>query len=372
MTRTPKSARFCERIGIDEPIVLAPMGGGPSTPELVAAVAEAGGLGSIAAGYLSPDALVAHLERTRRLTRGSLAVNIFVPPDRPLKTELSAKAAKTLTAITTRLSAPAPVATLPDPTTFEDQVAVAAASDATVVSFTFGIPSESVLARLHAAGKIVAATANTFDEAAQVAEAGCDAVILQGFEAGAHRGGISERGDRHVGLIALLEQARGRLDVDVIASGGVTSGAGVAACLALGAVAVQIGTAFLVTDESGATAEWKKAVLTCTDADTVVTAALTGRGARAVRNELVDQMTELGEDLPDYPVLNSFTSALRQRAKELGDPEYQSLWTGQAGSAARTGAAADTFERLVAELDAAIGAFGDRRGPDTPPDDDQP
>lgn len=141
-----------------------------------------------------------------------------------------------LAEITTELGAAAPAASLPDPATFDDQVAVVASSDATFVSFTFGIPPPTVVVRLQAVGKTVAATANTFAEAEQVASVGCDAVILQGFEAGAHRGGLSERGDRHVGLIALLEQVRG-LDIDVIASGGITSGSGVAACLALEAVA---------------------------------------------------------------------------------------------------------------------------------------
>lgn len=128
-------------------------------------------------------------------------------------------------------------------------------------------------------GKAVAATANTISEAEVCAATGCDVVIVQGFEAG-HRGGLSPRGDRHVGLIALLEQARSRRDLEVIASGGVVSGAGVAACLALGAVAVQIGTAFLVTDESGATPEWKSAVAVSTDADTVIICSLTRRPRR--------------------------------------------------------------------------------------------
>ncbi len=350
MTHTATSERFCGRIGMAQPIILAPMGGGPSTPELVAAVAEAGGLGSIAAGYLSADELATAIDRVRALTAGPLALNIFVPSRRALNHELGERARQVLSGISAELGAPEPTASVPDAETFDRQVTVAAESDAVLVSFTFGLPPIATIERLQAAGTIVAATANTFGEAVEVAAAGCDAVILQGFEAGAHRGGLSERGDRHVGLVSLLEQARGRLPVDVIASGGVCSGAGVAACLALGAAAVQIGTAFLVTDESGATPEWKKAVIASVDAETVITRSLTGRGARGVANELVARLSEVEDELPDYPVLNSYTSGLRQRAKDLGEPEFQSLWTGQSGSISRIGSARSVFDRIVAEL----------------------
>ena len=344
-----------------QPIILAPMGGGPATPALVAAVAEAGGLGSIAAGYLSPDELASSLASVRQLTAGPVSVNIFVPPDGPLRSELTPAAADVLERISNQLGAPAPTAGSLDPAVFEQQVELAAGAGLSLVSFTFGVPPEWAVARLRAAGPVVAGTANTLAEAQLLADAGCDAVILQGFEAGAHRGGLAPRGDRHVGLLALLEQARARLEVDVVASGGIASGAGVAACLALGAVAAQIGTAFLVTDESGATPEWKKAVLAGADIDTTVTPALTGKGARGVRNSLVDQLEPLVDDLPDYPVLNGYTSALRARARELGDAEHQSLWSGQSGSVARPGPAGALFERLVAELDQAIGALGGGR-----------
>ena len=176
----------------------------------------------------------------------------------------------------------------------------------------------------------------------------------QGFEAGAHRGRLSHSGDRHVGPMALLEQARGRLPIDVIASGAVTSGAGIAACLALGAVAVQIGTAFLVSDESGASEEWKKWVLSSADNETVITKSLTGRGARGVRNELVERLEEVVDGIPDYPIMNSYTTALRAKAKERADPNYQSLWAGQGGQACQTGPAEDIFKRFITELDATI------------------
>ena len=362
MTRTAASATFCEGVGISQPIILAPMGGGPSTPELIAAVSNAGGMGSIAAGYLSPAALSETVGRTRELTSGSVGINIFVPPAEPLSTDLGPTASRVLSEIAADLGAAPPAASLPDSSTFREQVEIAAASDAALVSFTFGLPSEALVAQLHAAGKVVAATANTRAEADAVAATGCDAVILQGFEAGAHRGGLAPRGDRHVGLMALLEQTREGLPIDVIASGGITSGAGVAASLAMGAVAAQIGTAFLVAEESGATPEWKKAVETSVDSETVVTAAVTGRGARAVPNQLTERMAALEGDLPAYPVLNSYTAGLRQRAKELGDPEFQSLWSGQAGSAARPGTATDIFDQLVRELDDATATFTDRQG----------
>jgi nitronate monooxygenase len=354
MNSVMSSAQFSERLGMTAPIVLAPMGGGPSTPELIAAVANRGGLGSIAAGYLAPDDLAEVMSQTRALTSGPVAINIFVPPDRPLNSALGPDARAVLNQISDQLGAPVPEPSFPNPATFHAHVDFASTADLELVSFTFGLPPESVIDQLRAAGKVVAGTANTYSEAVRVAEAGCDVVILQGFEAGAHRGGLSEVGDSHVGLFALLEQAR-NLDVPVIASGGITSGAGVAACLALGAVAAQIGTAFLVTDESGATPEWKKAVTASVDADTTITRAITGRGARGVRNQLIEDLGELDPgQLADYPIMNGYTAGLRKQAKALGEPQFQSLWTGQAGSAARTGPAGDVFDHLVAELAATI------------------
>lgn len=354
MNSVMSSTQFTARLTMTAPIILAPMGGGPCTPELISVVANRGGLGSIAAGYLAPEALQTVLSQTRALTNGPLAINIFVPPTRPLDSQLGPAAQAVLNKISGQLGAPSPEANMPAPATFEAHVNIASASDVSLVSFTFGIPPTPAIDQLQAAGKLVAATANTYGEAIQIAAAGCDVVILQGFEAGAHRGGLSDVGDRHVGLFALLEQAR-NLDVPIIASGGITSGAGVAACLALGAVAAQIGTAFLVTDESGATPEWKKAVTASVDSDTTITRAITGRGARGVRNQLIEDLGELDPaELADYPIMNGYTSALRKQAKALGEPEFQSLWTGQAGSAARIGPAGEVFDRLISELAATV------------------
>ena len=341
--------QFCERIGIDHPIVLAPMGGGPSTPELVAAVSCAGGLGTIAAGYLSASALEDAVARTRRLTAKPIAINLFVPSpttDGGLPNEVESILQDVSRDLDVDLSPPTP----PDPKTFEDQIDVAFATDARLISLTFGIASGSVMARLRQSDKIVAATANTIAQAQQALEAGCDVVILQGFEAGGHRGGSESRSENHVGLVSLLEHARRVISRPVVASGGVASGAGVAACLALGAAAVQIGTAFLVADESGATPEWKRAVLESSDTDTTITAALTGRNARGVRNRLVERLGAHEASVPDYPIQNSYTTPLRRRAKELGQADYQSLWAGQSGGTSRPGPASEIMARLVSEL----------------------
>jgi nitronate monooxygenase len=343
--------RFCERLGLEVPIVLAPMGGGPSTPALVAAVASGGGLGVVAAGYLDPDGLARTLQEVRLLTDGPIGINIFVPPAEPPTPTISGGARSALQAVADELGITAALDFAPVVADhFDDHVRAALAADAGFVSFAFGVPPREAIEELQRAGRVVAATANTLAEALELDAAGCDAVVLQGFEAGAHRGGLTPGGDHGVGLIALMEECRGALRADAIASGGVTSGAGVAACLALGAAAVQVGTAFLVSDESGATDEWKKEVAAARDTDIVVTRTFSGKSARGIRNDFVTSLTPHEDDLPGYPIQNAITGPIRAAARSAADARFQSLWVGQAAAATRPGPAAKILARMRTEL----------------------
>jgi nitronate monooxygenase len=313
---------FARRLGLRLPIVQAPMAGGGSTPALAAAVSRAGGLGSIAGAMLHPDELRAAIAAVRALTDAPFAVNLFAPLPAPSHDRVSAWERLT------GASLPDP----PRPVRFEEQLAVVVAERVPVFSFTFGIPP------LAGVDAVLVGTATTVAEAVALERAGAHAVVAQGYEAGGHRGTFLGPVDRSlVGTLALVPQVVDAVSVPVIASGGVMDGRGVAAGLALGAQAVQLGTAFLSSAEAGTSVAHREAL----SRDTTVTRVLTGRHARAVRTPLVDRLEASGQEPPDYP-LPRFLA-----------PEPPML-AGQGGPLARSLPAAELVAALAAETDAAL------------------
>lgn len=339
------------------PIVLAPLAGGPSTPRLTAAVSGAGGLGFLAAGYLTTDALRARLEETRTLTDLPIGVNLFVP-GRPAATETITRYAARLADEAARVDAP-----LGEPR-FEDdewrsKLDLLASEPVPVVSFTFGCPSPEVISRLHRAGSEVWVTVTREDEAVQAVAAGADALVVQGAEAGGHRAAfVDDAGDRAdgIGLLALLQLVRGAVGVPLVAAGGIATGAGIAAALAAGASAAQLGTAFLRCPEAGTSPVHRRAL--ATTAPTAMTRAFTGRLARGIRNRFLD---EHSDDAPvAYPEIHHVTAPMRQAARATGDPDLVNLWAGQAHSLAREVPAGDLVRALAEEAAAAFKAAADR------------
>ena len=198
-------------------------------------------------------------------------------------------------------------------------------------------------------------TATCIEEGRLLEAAGYDAVVAQGSEAGGHRGSFLKEQQPDVGLFSLLPQMCDAVRIPVIASGGVMDGRGIAAALHLGASAVQMGTAFLATAESGATAVWKEKLASASDTSTVVTRTFSGKRARGIRNDFIERMSRYEDELADYPVHNAITGPLRAQAKRLEEPEYQSLWAGQSSSLARKGmAAGDLLKALVGETGEAL------------------
>lgn len=310
-------------LGLRLPVIQAPMAGGISTPRLAAAVCEAGGLGSIAGAMLSPDHLRSAIREVRSLTSKPYAVNLFAPLPSP-STDRVAEWSQ-LTGVEAGAPPPGPA--------FDDQLAVVADEHVPVLSFTFGIPP---LGDLHA---FKIGTATTVAEAVALEQAGIDAVVVQGYEAGGHRGTFLGPVEHSlVGTMALVPQAVDAVGIPVIASGGVMDGRGIAAALVLGAQAVQMGTAFLRTDEAGTSAAHRAAA----GGETVVTRVLTGRYARAARTPLVDRLEQSGLVPPDYPLPRYLSP----------DPPWL---LGQSGPMARSLKAADLVEALEAETDAAVG-----------------
>lgn len=340
-----------KRLGIDHPIVLAPMAGGPSTPELVAAVANAGGLGSIAAAYLTPEQIADEFRRTRALTSKPLAVNLFAGGRDNLGDYDPKPMLDLLTEIHASLGLPAPVTPELTPDPFPAQLDAVLAEHPRVFSFTFGSPSREAMNALSERGIITMGTATTLQEARLLAEAGVDAIIAQGAEAGAHRGTFARSFEESmVPTLDLVRQISAAVPLPVIASGGIMDGHDIAEALAAGASAAQLGTAFLACPESGASPTYKQAILNARQDTTVVTRAFSGRPARGLVNTFIQILYGREDAIPPYPLQNDLTRAMRAAAAKAGDAGYLSLWAGRGVTRARSMPAGELVRTLVREI----------------------
>lgn len=315
--------------GLAVPVIQAPMGGGPSTPELVTAVSNAGGLGSIAAGYLQPDEIQRQIDVVRTATDRPFLVNMFVVEDAPVASEgARATAASLLADLRAEVGLPEHDDDAPAMPSADEQFSAILAAAPAAVSFTFGLPSRDWIAALVAAGCRTIATATTVVEAAAAEQQGVDAICVQGLEAGAHSG--SHRGDAppRRSTSALLTECREVLSTPLIAAGGVMDGRGVAAAIVQGASAVQMGTAFLLCPEAGTARPHRRALMQGSGAssDTSLVRTLTGRWARAIPNRLVAE-TSVIEGI-GYPELHLMTSALRKAASRQDRSDLMALWAG--------------------------------------------
>lgn len=324
-----------------EPIVLAPMAGGPSTPGLAAAVSNAGGLGFLAAGYLTPEQVGADLAGLRRLTDRPFGVNLFVPsPASSAGSELEAYAGR-LAAEAQKQGWPLGKARWEDDG-WQRKRELMGERQVPVVSFTFGCPDPRVIDALQATGCSVWVTVTNLEEAESAAGAGSDALVVQGVEAGGHRGSHrDEDGSAEIGVLALLRLIGRRVDLPLIAAGGIADGRAIAAGLVAGATAAALGTAFLLTPEAGTSAPHRAALRQ--DGRTALTRAFTGRLARGIENRF--QAEHLGAPSA-YPEIHHLTAPLRARARQQGDANLINLWAGQAYPLARELPAAE----LMAEL----------------------
>lgn len=338
---------------LHRPVVAAPMAGGPSTPHLAAAVADAGGLGFLAAGMLTPDRMAADIQETRELTRRAFGVNVFLPGDRSADPSAIAAYAEHLEPEARRWGA-----RLGDPVGGDDhypaKLAALLADPVPVVSFAFGLPDAGTVAALHDRGSDVWVTVNHPDAAAAATELGVDAVVVQGTEAGAHRGGALDSDD--YGVLALLRLAAARCAVPLVAAGGITDGAALAAVIAAGASAAQIGTAFLRCPEAGTLPVHRTAVASA--ADTTLTRAFTGRRARAVVNDFIRRHDAHAPRA--YPHVLNLTRPVLSAAREAGDPATVNLWAGQAHGLAREAPAAEVVAALCDEARTALTAAAER------------
>jgi len=375
------------RLQLRHPIIQAPMAGGGDTPELVAAVCNAGGLGFIGAAYLSPAQIAEFAQAVRARTQHAFGINLFAPlPVPPVDTAPTLDWLKPWYA---ELGVPLPTGLNPGLDNFDARLEAALDSGAAFLSFTFGLLPDAAVGAIRRRGLYLLGTATTVAEGLALQNSGVDAVIAQGSEAGGHRGSFLsvEEADaasdnfarRHlrehpqrmfeanmIGTMALVPPMVDALRIPVIASGGIMDGRGIAAALALGAGAVQMGTAFLTCPEAGIPEAHKQAILDARDNETRTTRAFSGRPARGIVNRFMVE-TEAGgvrAQLP-FPWQNAATRPLRSAAVAQGRSEYLSLWAGQGVRMSRRQGAGELVARLASEADVAVRSLVDRFAPTT-------
>lgn len=339
-------------LGTRYPIVQGPFGGGSSTPALAAAVSNAGALGSFGAVGLGADAIRESIAAIREKTASPFNVNLWVPirgeDDVVPSDEAFARARARLAPIYAELGLAVPPPSVDPP--FAEQVEALLEARPPVWSFVMGVPDREVLREAKKRGIVTIGTATTVEEGVLVAEAGADAVVASGFEAGGHRGSFVRAAEASfTGVVALVPQLASEVAIPVVAAGGIADGRGIAAVLALGAAGAQVGTAFLVAPESGAP-EVHKALLGRPEArHTKLTRAITGRYARGIENELVRTLEAHADEVLPYPAQHRLTANLRRAAGPRQKAELLALWAGQNAASARAMPAAEVVARLVRE-----------------------
>jgi len=337
------------RLGISYPIFQGPFGG-MSSEKLVLAVCEAGGLGCFGANLLSGVQIRELCDRLRRATSKPFAINLWIPmADQPLYDAPGFEQARArLKPYYDDLNLPVPERPERFAEIFEEQFEAVLEARPAVLSFVFGAPSPEALAECRKRGILTIGTATSPDEADYLEKAGVDMIVATGSEAGGHRASFLTEPEKVLsGLFALLPQVVDRVKVPVIAAGGIADGRGVAAALALGASAVQVGTAFLACDESAADETYRDILFSPRARETSLTRVFSGRLARTVRTRMLDELEREPVEIAPYPIQNWLTNKIRNQARQVGNEDLRNYWAGQAAPLLRHRSAATLFDALV-------------------------
>ena len=341
-------------LDLQTPIMVAPMAGGPSTPELGAAVSAAGGMGWLGCAYLTPEQIVEQGERVRALTDRPFGINLFVGGwSRQVNRDEAAPMLALLAQAHARLGLPAPVVPAigidPFPAQLEAVLDVAPAA----FSFSFGMPRTEELSRVKQQGIKVFGTATTVREAHLLAQSGVDGIIAQGDEAGGHRGSFAGAFEQSmVPMLDLVEAIGGETGLPILAAGGMMDGRDIRRALDRGASAALLGTAFLGCPEAGVSPAYRKALLEADGDPTVITRAFSGRPARGLPNAFSREVATSGTEIPRYPLQNAMTRPMRAAAAQQGEADYLSMWAGRGVARLRQMPAAELVAVLKAELQA--------------------
>jgi nitronate monooxygenase len=340
-------------LGIQYPIIQGPFGGGLSTVELAATVSNLGGLGSYGAHILEPEAIERLCEEMRTRTARPFAINLWVSDYDASMGDLSQQEfhqrANGYQSVYDQLSVAPPEWVPSSQALYERQVEAVLRARPKVFSFVFGIPSKEILSECRQRGIVTVGAATTIEEALLLEAAGIDCLVVSGFEAGGHRPSFLKRSeDSLVGAFALIPTIRDQVNIPLIAAGGISDERGMRAALALGADAVQIGTAFLACKESGASSTHQEQLRHNTNGDTRLSRAYTGRLARFINNAFIDSFeSEAQEPLP-FPAHSWLTSPIKRAATEQSNTEYMALYAGQGVPLVRHHSAEEVMGQFIA------------------------
>ena len=330
------------------PLVAAPMSGGPTTPAMVSAATRAGGLGMLAAGYKTVEAVEAEL-KTVRAEGIPFGINLFAPNPLPVDPASYRAYATIIQKDADQFGLTLPAEPIEDTDRFDEKIALLLDDPVPMVSFTFGIPPRSVIAALQQANTVVVQTVTTPDEAAQARDAGVDMLALQAAVAGGHSGTLTpQRPLQPVPIVDLVKQVTATVGLPVLAAGGLATASAVADVIRAGATAAIVGTVLLRATESGASATHRAALTDPARTETVLTHAFTGRPARGLRNAFIDNHE--GQAPFGYPAIHHLTSPLRKAAAAAGKPDYVHLWAGTGYRHATAEPTADILQRLASDL----------------------
>ncbi|HSP21347.1 MAG TPA: nitronate monooxygenase [Planococcus sp. (in: firmicutes)] len=339
------------------PIIQAPMAGGVTTTQLVAEVCNAGALGMIGAGYLNPGQARGQIREIKKQTSNPFGINLFVPEKFDVREDEIRYAAEVLNPFREQLNLP-PKKRFEFPVekemheAFAHHIQVMIEEKVPICSFTFGIPSKEIIAELKEHKIFLIGTATTVGEAIENEKAGMDAVVVQGSEAGGHRGSFKNGNqEKLIGLMSLIPQVVDEVNIPVIAAGGIMDGRGLMASVCLGAAGVQMGTAFLTCKESGAHEIHKATILNASEDETIMTRSFSGKWARGIENQFITEMKVHEEFLPDFPVQNVLTHDIRKASASQMTGEYMSLWSGQSPNLAKNETARELIETIKVEAE---------------------
>jgi len=338
------------QLGLKYPLIVAPMAGGPSTPELVVAASAAGALGSVGAAYSNPATIVEFADKVRQRTSKPFAINLFIPHPAPTVDPAAVKRAIAATAgYRSELGLASPQFSAPFEEDFDAQFEAVLKIRPAVFSFVFGVLAAEHTKAAREAGILLIGTATSPEEARALEDSNVDAITLQGFEAGGHRGIFEpDAADPEVRLHDLLAQCRGKVHVPLIAAGGIMTAADVRAALVAGAQAVQMGTAFLAAHEAGTAAPYRSA-LSAPKRKTRTTRVFSGRFARGIENRFMEEMTPKMDAVMPFPAQNKFTRDLRGASAARGSADFLSLWAGTGEGELWQGSTAELIDSLFAK-----------------------
>lgn len=342
------------QLSLKYPLIVAPMAGGPSSADLVAEASNAGALGSVGAAYSSPDLIRKFIKEVRVKTNKPFAVNLFIPSQiSPPPQEWLAKAIAATRKYRQELELPDPQLVPPYEENFDEQFAEVIHHKPAALSFVFGLLGKSYINEAKRRGISLIGTATTLEEAEALEASGVDAVTLQGVEAGGHRG-IFDANAPDPGITAfdLLKQCVGKVKTPLIAAGGIMTSNDIRTALSLGATAVQMGTAFLVCQEAGTSAPYRRALLNSDERLTQTTRTFSGRLARGLKNRFMLELEKRGpEVILPFPAQNKFTRDLRNASVQRNSSDFISLWAGAGKGDLWTGPANELIEKLFGDID---------------------